>query len=450
MKNFYIAPKRSKNLAQGIAKYRNKDILYGHFFFNHLSHNTVVIGCSNFSDTVSYEKMVEWHNYYENKMHSGHYLDSSRQVTADMPIITSTNWKDFIGNPRRKYNYNYPAYLSFFDKEIREFGPIPTVQKYFPVISNGMAACAVHPVIHLGFGLEAMNDNMIAEGLASMCSIHHTIGSGFAKWTPESTISNDSVSSGIINSAIAYATKAFDDNLHIVAAETAMSDQYMKYDVGSFQRIVLAFDDESLPLGKSLDDMPPIILPDIDKPFTPAIVEATALMTAAYLASDCEFFYLHGLTSLHAVAVIIAHLDDPETQRQAFIHWWRTAMTVIVCQHVPNILDRIKNELQPWLVAHEKQANAGEENDYGVADEEFWKQSLEISLTSEDEHVSKAVFALWRWSQWNGIPSYSKELFKKAASNQLRAHSSGGAPHNNLWFAPYWTTEAATNSSAFK
>ena len=65
--------------------------------------------------------------------------------------------------------------------------------------------------------------------------------------------------------------------------------------------------------------------------------------------------------------------------------------------------------------------------DSSGVDEDFWR--------GDDEHVSKAVYALWRWSQWREMPSHSIALFREAAANQIRPTPGGGPPHNNIWFA---------------
>ena len=395
-------------------QFRAHDILYGKYLFNHWSHNVIVIGAVGYEECEAERKITDWNGVYTRK----HVLSPPRGITEDMPMITNLNWKEHFGDPRGLYNQYYPTYLAYFDAAIRNHGMKAVVNMHYPVIIHGMAACALHPVIHTGWGIEADHDATVAEGLASMCTMRHKIGSGVPKWTPGEP--------NMIDATIAYLVEAEDMKLHDIAAEAARTETYQTYKVGAFQRIVLTFDDNELPLGKSLDDCCPLMLPDVNKSLDSAIVQAMTLMAACYLVSDCEFFYIHGLTSLHAVVMAIDILESPVHKREALVHWWRTVMAVVVCQRVPQLLEKVTE-----LLSETKK-------EYPVQNlEDFWKTTIDLSLTSDDEHVSKAVYVLWRWSQMIGIPSNSVQLFQRAAANQVRPHKSGGPPHNHLWFAGY-------------
>ena len=80
--------------------------------------------------------------------------------------ITDENWKQFIGKDEF-----YQNYLDYFKTKIAEDGSQTTLLKYLfdedllPCVVSG----AVHPLIHLGFGVEFKNDDVVAEGLAEAC-----------------------------------------------------------------------------------------------------------------------------------------------------------------------------------------------------------------------------------------------------------------------------------------
>lgn len=138
----------------------------------------------------------------------------------------------------------------------------------------------------------------------------------------------------------------------------------------------------------------------------------------------------------------------------ALTHWWRTVMAVTVCQNTPGVLDRLLVALGPWLTAQtgatsesippaaSSMSTASGGHDEAQAalsdaldDNTFWANAVEKSLTSEDEHVSKAVYCLWRWTEWTDMPAHSKVLFRQAAKNQLRPVPDNGTPDKLVWFA---------------
>ena len=80
--------------------------------------------------------------------------------------ITEKNWKDHIGVDKF-----YPNYLEFFKNQISKNGVPNTILSYaadetaLPSFVSG----AVHPLIHVGFGVEFGVNDVVAEGLAEMC-----------------------------------------------------------------------------------------------------------------------------------------------------------------------------------------------------------------------------------------------------------------------------------------
>lgn len=66
--------------------------------------------------------------------------------------------------------------------------------------------------------------------------------------------------------------------------------------------------------------------------------------------------------------------------------------------------------------------------------ERWWKDALCTAISSTDEHPAKAVYVLWRWSCFAGMPQRSKDLFKAAAAAQVRSNDKGG-PEANMFFA---------------
>jgi hypothetical protein len=86
--------------------------------------------------------------------------------------ITSESYTQHIGQPEY-----YANYLHYFENEISNNGRVDTFHKYFfdealfPSILSG----AVHPLIHIGFGIEFENDEVLAEGFAMGCCQKPTV-----------------------------------------------------------------------------------------------------------------------------------------------------------------------------------------------------------------------------------------------------------------------------------
>jgi len=294
-------------------------------------------------------------------------------------------------------------------------GRSEAMQMFIPPLLPGLAGAALHPLIHIGWALEADHDDMLAEGIAYLASINQRLGvkdgpDGQTLWSPEGA--------DIMTASIAYLKTARDAGHGTLANLRSLEPEYEQRGRGSFQHRMMTFNDPDIPLGEVLDAAGPVGLPALDAELLPAVDDCVALATAAYLASDCEFFVLHGLTSLHATIVLLEHLD-PVDQRRALAFWWRAAMATYVVEDLPG-LDKCFDLLQ-----------AGP----GPGDEDIdWHDVHAQARRSLDEHVTKAVYALWRWATSGLFSERTVSLCELAASNQVRPHPSGQV-HKNIWFA---------------
>eukprot|EP00602_Paraphysomonas_sp_CaronLab_P006736 CAMPEP_0185017952 /NCGR_PEP_ID=MMETSP1103-20130426/801_1 /TAXON_ID=36769 /ORGANISM="Paraphysomonas bandaiensis, Strain Caron Lab Isolate" /LENGTH=375 /DNA_ID=CAMNT_0027547575 /DNA_START=324 /DNA_END=1451 /DNA_ORIENTATION=+ len=371
-----------------------------------------------------------WRDVYSSHTIGGAGLEPARDVDSSMHSITPSSWSKHIVFSDFT---DYPAFLQYFDDQLRTGSIDDVVQRHVPELIHGLAGSALHPIIHLGLGMESEHKGMVAEGLACMCCacLSLPLPSSPALWT------EDSSSQGLIDSAVGFLSRAQEGSFHDRAKKASETPEYMAHNIGSFQRRLLAFTDSSYPMLGTLNDACPLRLPPVDQSMFPAVKEATALAAASFLASNCEFFVIHGLTSLHGLLVVMQYLPE-DLQRDAIIHWWRAVAAVLVCQGIPNaegLLDR----LHRWQDAESAYTLTDTGTDsqafpVPVNHEAWWQSALHEALKSTDEHVPKAVYALWRWSCWQNMPPHSLELFRDAAANIVRP-TDGGGPEKHIWFA---------------
>jgi hypothetical protein len=334
--------------------------------------------------------------------------------------MTDTNWAERIENDRRLF----PTYRDFFDTRIGKCGIGESIRRYLPPLLPGLAGSAFHPVIHTGWGVDASSGVMVAEGLAYMATAFQPLAidtrTGTApSWQPGR--------SGIISGARQFLELARTQDLSRIADEASRSPAYRALEKGEFQARVQAFQDPTLPLGAALNRVV-LTLPPVGESLHVAVEEATSLSAAALEASDDEFFVLHGLTSLHGVLTLMPHLDE-RTQRDALNYWWRGVMAVMVAEDLPGAAGTLER-LERWRAEH----HAGQRHALRGGDRAWWKETLHTTFPSLDEHVPKAVYALWRWSDWEAFSPATTTLFRTAARHITRPNPAG-LIHENITFA---------------
>lgn len=98
-------------------------------------------------------------------------FELNKKPTVGGPIeeITDKNWKAHVGD-----KYYYWSYLTFFEQQIRQHGASATLERFvFSPEANSEKECmlarmiggAVHPFIHIGYGVEFAVDALVAEGV---------------------------------------------------------------------------------------------------------------------------------------------------------------------------------------------------------------------------------------------------------------------------------------------
>ncbi|KAG6841594.1 hypothetical protein C0991_009350 [Blastosporella zonata] len=183
-----------------------------HIFFND----------SGFHNHIAHRAIANWAlGAAGDLLKAGYEVDSSYQRPAFGPPeqITANNFKEHLGD--RQF---YGGYLAFFTEVIREDGIAAAVEKYIfakdvnidpsasrkPDMFNRFLGGLLHPMIHVGYGLEFCLPGMVVEGLA------------------ETAVHSDSSTSGIPDDFFDYYsdTKSVEDAfnaLHVSRPETITS-----------------------------------------------------------------------------------------------------------------------------------------------------------------------------------------------------------------------------------
>ncbi len=418
---YYKAPQMGVSLGDWLARSRRWDIEYGGYLSNHLSHNWLVMSAAGAAE----EQMQWWQDLYTNRLaekpaREAGDLEPARAWAADQVEISEANWRQHVQTTR----IAFPAYRDFFDARIAELGLSATLHATLPPLLPGLAGAALHPLIHTGWGTEANSALMVAEGLAYMATAHQPLASDGRHAPPSPLWSPDAP--GPLAAALGFLIHARGRDLARVAHDASQTEAYRRLRLGRFQPRLIAFNDPALPLGAALNGIGPLGLPAATEPLTDTIEEMTALLAAALCGSDNEFFVLHGLTSLHAVLALVPHLDADD-QRQALSHWWRAAMATLVAQDFPG-LSETAELLEGWQAKRKRSPR----HRLTAKQSDWWQTSVKEALASLDEHLPKAVYVLWRWTEWQAFSEATVALFEEAAKNLLKPHPSGPL-HDNLW-----------------
>ncbi|ORX92632.1 hypothetical protein K493DRAFT_316472 [Basidiobolus meristosporus CBS 931.73] len=128
--------------------HRRFHVEYGGYLANHVTHNLF----SLYALGATSECLIS------------HFNQTAQNLERFPPSkinITEENWRFFLG--QKKY---YTDYVKFFDGRVHAFGLVETVRKYGSVLIPGLLGNSLHPLVHLGFGVEFEHPSVTSEGLA--------------------------------------------------------------------------------------------------------------------------------------------------------------------------------------------------------------------------------------------------------------------------------------------
>ncbi len=428
--SFYSKPNYSKHLHNWLKRGRNWHIEYDEYLSNHITHNWIALNAAS----VSEDKMQWWQQVYINEgvvkssdnntaIDSG-MLDAPRKNALSYTAITAANWLNNLQSTR----IGFESYRDFFDIKIAELGLSACLKRYYPTLSEGMAGAALHPVIHTGWAVDVESDDMASEGLAYMATAFQPLATGANHsdyqpcqlWSPDAPDIIEALKQILMDDRVPQLAKD--------ANTLSKTEDYKRLNRGKFQQRLITFDNPEQPMAQFLNEMVTIRLPEVGNDLTSSIETLTVIAAVAVYSSDNEFFIVHGLTSLHAVLCVLPHLDE-NAQRNALSYWFRALVAVIIIQGSPGIEKAI-------VLLEEWNANKDKIGKYQLSDEKksWWLQTLRSTTDSLDEHVTKTVYVLKRWAQWQAFSKASHDIFAKAALHIATPNKSGGL-EDNLWFS---------------
>lgn len=446
--SFHFPRVHAEVLRTWLLKSRLYAIEYGGFLSNHLTHNMVAIAASEHSVDETEKRLQWWYNVYTPKLER--IASSSAGAHS---AITESNWQcqQLCDNCEL-----YVVFLTYYDECLRSNDVTTVLNQHVPMLQLGLSGAALHPLIHTGWAIEASAyTSMLAEGLAYMscryvpllshevlrmhCPALFGVSSSWGP-TPSSCATVSA-----LTASLDFLYSAQTASLSSAIASAALREKYQQLPIGSFQRRVRAFADNSAArdalIANTLSDTHAGNF--LTASPTHLTEELMAIAAAAYLASDCEFFVLHGVTSLHAAFALSAALG-PNTiaARQLLMLWLHAELAVYTCQGTPGSETLVTILQLHSRCTREEDSRALDELCAALAPhsavkftDEWWRSVLNRSQQCEEEHVSKVVYVMWRWAHMADISPATSLLCGAAVANQMKEKASGRSPEDNIWFS---------------
>ncbi|KAJ5110948.1 hypothetical protein N7532_001483 [Penicillium argentinense] len=315
------------------------------------------------------------------------------EAWKDSPAeVTNYDWRDHLG--RREYE---KAFVDFFEDEMVRLGYDwkKVVEKYLfqdkkPVFNSIIADCIGPPLIHLAYAYEIDSREVAMEalGLASTCynNIHSYL--------------DDPVPNHI--EASCHSTSLF-EILDKVRSEKALDGLFVTPGNHNIEKLFSEREAVLLNYWNAWQLENPI------EQFRESQELAAALLVATHAdsAKQYDFFFVHVMTTSHAVRVLLP-LIPAKFQVPLVRQWWLVTLAIFIAQLRPEIpLDRFRNfdlKERDWSWTAE-QAVKGE-----YATEAHYVKALwslrQMALTWGDHdnfYLKAAVKFAEEFSGWGGF-----------------------------------------------
>lgn len=261
--------------------------------------------------------------------------------------------KDHLG--MEKY---YLEYREFFKASISEEGHPAVLKKWLPILAPGITAHAFHSLIRLAYAIDIQHLEDIASSIAYWADMYKALGEGISNAIPEKNLGTFL---NQIQSAPEFDVSQLPDALiHIKMAEVAKRPL--------FKKVLGALKVETGTLGTLAD-----------------------IASRWYLCTG-DFTALHGVTSCHALSLLLPFTGD---QEQLIRYYWQAFCAAYLT--VPT--RTLYQETNKF-------------NEYGILPS--WEVIRSEALLKRDEHDIKLVYSCWVEKD-----RYPSLIYQKMASDRL-------------------------------
>ncbi|KAI9101704.1 hypothetical protein DFS34DRAFT_591545 [Phlyctochytrium arcticum] len=344
------------------------------------------------------------------------YLEKLKDPHPDV-IITEQNWKDHLGK-----RSHYPNYLRFFDEQVAKHGIVPSVVKYAfdEQLFNSTLSGILHPLIHLGFGVEFESLLVTAEGLAQTATTGPTV-----KPLLDALQSVENHTSSSIPSSFEYNADSVVPFFDLIRNDPRLKGAVPYSDNNKSNTVMSKFSsviaeyarlwevkvDDPASLNKALD----VTL------YTAALLYATTGLRPEYPSSPkLDFFLLHMLTSGLSILHIAPHLVPELTERLLKSHLAISIMYFITrgCPALqPSALKALPIQADPAY--------------------DSWEKVFQLTHANEDIHVPKAVRTLKiaeeRFGSRDGFWLQAARLTVEKMQTRHGSWSYAGCGYSEAW-----------------
>jgi Questin oxidase-like len=323
---------------------RHYDAQFHHGFSNHLSMAIVALHELGAPDA----RLSEFFERYRSRL---------EPVPERREPIVRARWSELLGTQSR-----YADYLAFFRAEVARLGADGAVRAYLPALMPGVAGSSFHPLIRLGYAVQASDAADVAVSLAYFADQFLRLGDAQA-----STASSSA--GGPL------------DLLRRIAETPALA-KHPQGDGAIFEQIrVVAAMPEFAAAGASA-----LAARDVT-------VRSLADAAAALYAAAPNLTSLHVVTSTHALRVLSPLLDDPAAASRCLLQAFGA---VYVAMGTPAV--------------NPEEARAR----MGASAPPSWEAIAAAAAASNDEHMIKLVYTCREEASAYRQPMYQAFAAKRA------------------------------------
>lgn len=356
---------------------------------NHIQHQ-IFTNSLRFHNHTAHAALARWSLGADETI-----LDASYQRTASITLplsrspqtISRVNWKDYLADTQY-----YHAYLTFFIEELKQKGVSEVLEEYLfasssnfvplrgkqPQMLNRFLDGLMHPMIHVGHGLEFGLPGTVAEGLA-MAAGHYALST---QLIPESLFSHsaEELETDVLAQAHPSANKvdAFTVFARIIADgrfETPLDVEPPRLYASLMKRhgtLVKEYVDQWNLQGNVVDKIEELMW-----------ITVTIYGVGGYTSDTGfipDFFFMHFVTSAIFLPSILAHLT-PQSQLLLLRSYFSVCIGWYVWRRRPAINIR---HFYKSTEAASGSSDSPQANTYNL-----WSPILGASMTHSDDHLPK-------------------------------------------------------------